>query len=600
MWMLLKERYIEYFNYILGIFFVFYVVNKYLEHNVAYAIVSGLNVFSVVILFAVMKKYLLIKYYKEYFFIFVALLFSALPFCVNNFLYGDDLWGYSNTIISMVGITLQRPFIDLYMNMLSFFSYETTHFVRSVFMILQYFFAISFYTYLRNKGFSLKIGMFLSILVSCNVLVIDFLGYLVLFPVILSNLYVFYAYINWKIYIVDKRKYIYLVIGVILFISSCMHYPIITPIIFGYILIDIIFEKISVFKVLWYIVMYSIGMILYLVITNLLLIIFNIPVSARATTISTYEELAFKIKWFIFDVIPSTLNHLLTCFCGNLFTTTNNLFYTVNFNNSNITTILIILFITCIVFICYKFISSKKYFYCCYMLLSLPMSFMFWLVLGESVILTYYTYPLCFCTGIIVISAIWYVLQKCKTKMQDKNALSRNIIVFMILAIIISSNVYSNNFWVKYNASGYDFIRNTIAANMNNNIENIHVYGKINPVYINTYAVMAVKLILKDMQLDCDNYKITSSDDDSILTGITYDEKEKLYVRLTDYQKKVFDENYIKSDKYPVYCLKNQKYTEKDLLDIKNMFVEGGFLPEKNDNTIIVDLNKGFVRYNKF
>lgn len=199
-----------------------------------------------------------------------------------------------------------------------------------VFIIIHYFFAISFYTYLCNKKYSTWICLFISVLVSCNVFVIDFLGYILIFPVILSNLYVFYAYVNWKLYYLEKDLK-NLIAGVFLFVSACMHYPIIATIIFGYILIDVIFENERIGKVLGYIILYCISMMIYLLSSRIVLNMFGVPISPRAVTITTYEEGLFKLKWFIFDVMPSTLNHFMTCFCGNLFTKTSNMFYTVEF-----------------------------------------------------------------------------------------------------------------------------------------------------------------------------------------------------------------------------------------------------------------------------
>lgn len=582
--------------YGLSILFIIYITNKFMEHSIVYGIISGINAVSIVVLCDVMRSYLSFKYYKGYMCIFFILLFSILPYCMNNFFFGDDLWAFSSFNNSTTGISLHRPFIDLYINMISPLSYNETHIIRMVFIIIHYFFAISFYTYLCNKKYSTWICLFISVLVSCNVFVIDFLGYISIFPVILSNLYVFYAYVNWKLYYLEKDLK-NLIAGVFLFVSACMHYPIIATIIFGYILIDVIFENERIGKVLGYIILYCISMMIYLLSSRIVLNMFGVPISPRAVTITTYEEGLFKLKWFIFDVMPSTLNHFMTCFCGNLFTKTSNMFYTVEFIVPGLTDVFCATFIVCIGYVGYQIFITKRYLCCCYLLFSLPMSFMFWLVLGESTILTYYTYPLCFCAGVIIIAFVWFVLQKYGIFF---NKWYRTVIISLILVVVLSSNIYANNFWVKYNAAGYEFIRGVVATEMTHKIRAIHIYGKINPMYINTYAVMATKLILRDMNLDYENYKITSSDDDNILSGMTCDEKELLYSNLSEEQKKVFDDNYIPNEKYPVYYLKPKERAANDFIAIKAMLISGGALPEKNDSTIIVDLNKGFVKFNQF
>lgn len=590
-----RNIYGKYSLLLVEIILLFYVMGKYAENNFFYAALSGANVLSFLILCHTIQKYLVFDYWQEYVLIFFCLLFSVFPFCINDFFYYDDLWSFSDPGISMVGIALQRPFIDLYANVMSPLEYGRTSFFRILLMIVQYFFAISFYTYLREKSIGRLMGVFFSVFISCNVLVVDFLGYLSIFPVILSNLYIFYAYNSWRKYLNEKVRSKFFR-GVVLFISGCMHYPIIAPVIFGFILIDVVFEHMSKIKVLYHMLMYGVGMLLYLLLTKSILALFDMPISKRAMVVSSYEGALFKLNWFIFDVVPSTLNHFLTCFSSNLSTKYNCMFYTIEFNNGVITNVLCVIFISSVAFVCYKFYREKQYFFCFYVLGSMPLSFMFWLILDESTILTYYTYPLFFSIGIIFFIAVWYVLRSCNLR----TMYSRNVIIVLILSIIVSSNVYASNFWVKYNSSGYEFIRNTISANINDNIKHIHIYGKLNPMQINTYAVMATKLILRDMNLSYDDYKITASDNDAILSGMTCDEKERLYSNLSEEQKKVFDDNYIPNEKYPVYYLKPKERAANDFIAIKAMLISGGALPEKNDSTIIVDLNKGFVKFNQF
>ncbi|MDY3741280.1 MAG: hypothetical protein SO022_12660 [Selenomonadaceae bacterium] len=554
-------------------------------------IVNLVNLLMITIL---VRKIILYNYCnkKMYLVMILLLMFSFSPFIYNDFYYFDDLWSFSRVEYNKIGIAAQRPFIDLYINMAYPLSIEYTSVFRTITIIVQSLYAISIYTFFSNVLKSKAISIFLSIVFSCSVLVVDIIGYMAIFPVVLSNIYTLYSYIVFKDgYEKCNIRYHCYLYSMIFFIAACMYYPIITPMFFVYALIDRYFERLYSAK--YYIHLfgeYVISTAVYLSVTRALLYLFGVSASSRAVIIDTYDGFIAKINWFIMDVIPTCFTHIFALFTGNTFLELNCMFYTVKISNHPFRYVIMTIIMTLILYYFYKLYKMKNYILILYSLVIIPMTFMYWLILSESTIITYYLLALNYLLILMMFLGLYSYL-KSKNK----------VLIILSLLILASSNIYAGSFWVEYNQYSYNFIKSTIASNINSYTKRIHIYGKLNPYQINSYAIMATNLALKDLGIEENKINVTASDDEKIITGLTHEEGEELCNKLDSDSLKIFNKYYQRNTDYAIYTMRENIEGEYNQEELTKVLILGGALPDKNSNdVIIVDLNKGFHQLYKF
>ena len=176
----------------------------------------------------------------------------------------------------------------------------------------------------------------------------------------------------------------------------------------------------------------------------------------------------------------------------------------------------------------------------------------------------------------------------------------RSLSVLLIILTVFSSNYYADVFWVKYNVSGYEFLRNTISAQMSDNIKRIHVYGKLAPPQANVYAIMASKLVLDELHLNGQQYVLTSSDNEYYMSVLTKEERDHAYSCLNDQEKEIFANLYECDPIHMQYRIKQTNLPLDTLLLLQNIFQKSGLIPLGHDENLILVNLISWQKFNRF
>lgn len=623
-----KEKKVLY-AIIISCIFVFWTQRKifFVATGVGYRILEILFSICMIIALTWMIYYLVIedddivskKVRMGYYLKLLAVQVCAfLPMYTQNFLYGDDLWGFASEFDGNLstGLHFSRPFFSFLYGTLTNTSYTSIRYFRVYNGIILFLFGCIVFRYITTRVRDCKVAFLFSAIAIAGCTAVDCIAYASVFPI---NSSLVLSAISFIIYLKARtssgRYKIILLLesGLCLFAGFCM-YQIGTPIVF---LLYVINEKYSLEenererfgKALLYLVYYGIVAISYLLANNVLqtLVGMKNELAARGTIITSIDLYIKKLDWFIFEVCPQALTRLISNLFGSAFFTQNNMFYGCKYMSRGVEgTFIAILMVFVIISIGATAYRKKSFVYAVLSVLAIPLSFWPFLVLPESTFLTYYAIA-------IILLFLWYVIDglvilscglfKILSRfIKNGGNIGEKVIGMVVVIVALQSNYYAENAWVNYCRDSYEYIADTLLLELDgrDDIDTIIVNGTINPyVGLGDYVKFCVQDALNELGYDANQYNIVPIDNGYFLWQFWDSDLAGMEQILGDDRMSQLLQYYNYDELYGVwyYCGTITEQSELDFL--KECFVSTGQLVVEDESTISIDM-KGFNMRNSF
>lgn len=543
---------------------------------------------------------------------------AFLPMYTQNFMYGDDLWGFAEVFDGTVknGLLYNRPFIYFLYGIIPKLSFFTIKYFRLCNAIFMYFFGCIFLKFVFEKTNEIRRAFVLSTCIIASCMAVDCIAYASIFPInssLMISAISFIVYQKAKDGSRKERICMVLISGICL-LTAFFFYQIGTPIVFVFF---VIYEKYSerqkeyiCFKTsLLYLIYYGMVACIYLMGNKVLQKLVGVSSlqSARGEFVSTIEEIMRKIDWFFEVVCRQALTRIVAILFGNNLFQESNMFYNCTYKNNNLETLLVTCMIICtivsILFVGRKHKSMFSMFIC---IVAIPLTFYPFLILPESYFLTYYAIPLITIFLWYIVDGLIILIRFLKGTINLYNNTIRKKMNFlvgaMVFIVVIQSNFYAETGWVNYCRDSYEFMANQIYSELvkHDSIDTIIVNGNISP-YVGgrSYVRHAVNRILDELGENAQEYNVVQQDNEYYLVSFQDHEIEKMIEMLGDekYQKMLL--YYTHDDMYNryVYNYTAQEQIQKEFL--QECFYQTKQLSPITDTTIAIDLT-GFYQRNKF
>lgn len=555
------------------------------------------------------------QYCKGYLFLFILQTIAFLPMYTQNFMYGDDLWGFKTEFDGQIdsGIFFSRPFVSFLRGPLLHDDYTHLDNFRVYNAIILCIFACIVFKFLVDfSGKYLSAFCFAAISAS-SVIAVDCIAYASIFPI---NASLLFSAISFVIYLKARRaerhkRIVYIIGAGIALFSAFNMYQLGTPIVFlMYVITDKFGERkkdITRFlQAMYYLLFYGVTAIVYLGFTKGIQILTGIAAgqSARSQFITDIAEIRQKLLWFIKEVCPQSIHKIVAIIFGNSLFKENNMFYVCNYKSEFLKyffgIILICLLIISIISLIYRQhnISTAIIIFA-----AIPLSFWPFLILPESCYLTYYAICIILFLTWLIGNGVEYIFNLLSNRMGEKKEKIESILAFLFVSfMVLQSNNYAENTWVNYCRDSYELLANTISSEMQNSteIETIQVRGNMGP-YVGgrDYVIFCVEDILSELGYTPDKYNIRQLDSEYFLTLFNDGEIEHMKDVLGNGKLERLLGFYYHDEMYSRWLFNGKQVDMDELLFLQQCFIETGQIIVEDEHTISIDLT-GFNYRNAF
>ena len=266
--------------------------------------------------------------YECYIKLFLVQMLAFLPMYTQNFMYGDDLWGFATDFNGNLstGLYFSRPFISFFYGILPETSFLTIRYFRIVNGMFLFGFGCILLRFIALRTQNLRLAFLISVMAVSSCTAVDCIAYASVYPI---NSALMISALSFVIYLEarenkGRRKFILLAeSGICLFSAFCL-YQIGTPIVFLFYLIA---EKYGqdqkdgkrFVHAFLYLIYYGITAVAYMLINKALQIFIGVAngQAGRGQMINSLELVRDKIVWFFGNVCPQALSRLVGNVCGN-------------------------------------------------------------------------------------------------------------------------------------------------------------------------------------------------------------------------------------------------------------------------------------------
>lgn len=544
----------------------------------------------------------LVKNNKNYFLIGFAVIFIYLPFLTDSSYFYDDYWEYTGEHVQngiSSGLIMMRPFHGLLAELFWFVTPETGYIIKwfSVTLVLLY--GLMLYKWVKTNSGDEKTSLLISLALTVFSPLSDHIGYSSTIALMPAMLAAGFSVISFHVGFKNRKDHSYLSILVIVLSFLClvfsnMLYQVAPAIVFLFLAVYVYFNrqhKSSVRFVLSYLFIFAFASVFYLLFTKWLNHLYHIGEWSRGGFIE-FTDIVPKITWFFTRVLPSAFDRLTASIFGRLLFQEKAYLYT--FHSINLT-IRILYYIFYVVFltlgIMLLLLRKKNILDIVMLICFVPMSYYSFLVLKENGYLTYYAIPIISVILLYLIFIVFDILSMKSLKLSSEKISKYfyQIVFILVIVLAFQNNTYIRQFWVETNKEGYNYLKNTLSVQIKDK-KKVHIYGVLSPGQGNIYSIFATKLALHELGYDANNFQITASDNDHLISIIqsevwesikTNISKEDFDFLLSHYK---FDKTY---SRY-IYCEGNINVSDSDRL--KWIYIKSGLLPESLNEVALVDL----------
>lgn len=553
-------------------------------------------------------------YYFKLFFIQTC---AFLPLYTQNFMYGDDFWAFAVDFNGELGqgLYFSRPFLDFVYGIVRDTSFLSIRYFRISNGIILFIFGCILFRYLVLRKVNSTIAFFFAVIAIAGCSAVDCIAYASIFPISWSLML---SAISFVIYLKARNARRFKIIlliesGVCLFSAFCF-YQIGTPVVF---LMYIIAEKTKenneerkrakLLRAMSYLLYYGITVIAYLAITKILQLMTGVVggQQARSEIILSINQFIEKMNWFMEDVCPQSFTRLTGVLFGNSLFIENNMFYHCTYLNNGLgiffNSIFVILMVISIINTAWK---QRNFWYIVISIMAVPLSFWPFLILPESVFITYYALGIIYLFLWYVLDGIMVVVDTIENRLGGGKLsnISGDVLTgILIMIVLLKSNAYAENAWVNYNRDAYEYLANNIVSELmgsKNDVDTIIIKESIGPL-LDDYVIACIRDVLVEMGYNADDYQIINSADSYALSEFTDGEVVTMKNVIGE---KVADEvlaYYIHDDMYGRWFMAKGAQSDSEKEFLKECFIKTGLMAEENERAIFISL-EGFNIRNKF
>lgn len=361
-------------------------------------------------------------------------------------------------------------------------------------------------------------------------------------------------------------------------------------------------------QALLYLIYYGITAVAYMLINRVLQILTGVVngQAERGKMIDSLELIQGKIVWFFGDVCPQALSRLVGDICGNALFEENNMFYQCTFADQFLKIILIFILIILIIYALVITAYRKKS--CVYGFIAvaaIPLAFYPFLILPESVFLTYYAMSL-------ILLLLWYtvdgisdiirIVSKKWNRVRQFEKAGNVFIAGLVLIIALQSNYYTENAWINYCRDSYEYLANFISSELavRDDVDTILVNGTISP-YVGgrDYVIFCVEDILRELGYSAEDYHIVQSDNGYYLLSFSEGEIAEMEDILGHERLEQVLQYYVHDDLYGRWSYNYTIQTQDEMDFLKRCFEKTGQLATADEHTVSISMS-GFNRRNRF
>lgn len=601
---------------------IFFCVVGFVLYNTStkYLILKLICIFIFTITLVAFFNYIFInttEYKKSFFdhykfeFIFIAIIISVyLPVLTNNYLFYDDYWVLLNKTIDQVGggLYYARPINGIIQQMSDFLSFSKLHLQKwfSVAALIIFGLTLFKWTFEKSKD---KFISFIIVTATCILsAVIDSIGYGATTPFTLglvgSSIFVITFDKMYNLFLQKKLflSFISLLIAISALLVAYCSYQLSCSIIFLFLAIELFYnskkEKLFI-KDFCLLFIFGIVTILYLLLIKYLSNHYNLVVSDRGQFIGSLNEAFDKVKFFIKIVIPQIVDQFYASVFGySMFTSPGRINVFLKPKNIIIWNVLSVFLLSIILLAFVKcFLRNRRIIDILLIVLCIPMSYYTLFILKESSYVSYYCIPIISVLVFLFIAGLKEFLDlitRCLRKIINKKYSLHYLLICLIVAIAFQGNYYMSRFWVYYNQNGYNFVKNSIITKKDST-KWIHILGVLYPGQGNIYSVLTSKIALKEIGIDPASYKITTSDNQYYISVIENNDFIIIQSKLNKEEKRLLISYYLYDKTYNRYIINLNNPSQVVLDNLRLFFVKSGYLPENENDALIIDL--GWVNY---
>jgi len=544
---------------------------------------------------------------KDEFMLIILITFTCFPLLTDGYFFHDDYINFLGHKIDFFVSSLSqgRPITGLFTDIMSKITVINSYFLRWISVFGLIFYAILLYRWLSRFVKDNNLAFLLAGILSLIVPIINVISYGSMFVYSWAFVFSGFSVILFDKAYLDltlnnyKKTIFYFAMTFLSLLMSYYIYQVATTVALIFILIKMYYSrnddtnKVEKY-VLLYLIVYAFSSLIYYLSVKIITKFYGISLIARSELINSFSELYNKLQWFV-----SVLYHSLTQIQATIFG--KGLFID-NWYISSITykhfKIGIIILILCIIFILYGIIDyaikSKKFLRVVIMIMLIPGTYFYYLILKESAYTSYYSVALTSFLLFLLICGVLGLLARVVNLFKPRvctEKIGKFLLVILLIMIMFQSNYYIRSFWVNYNAKEYSYIKSSI-TNSNKYLNRIHIYGSLFPWEADIYSINACKMALIELGMNADKYKITASMDENYVPVIDYSTYIKMYQILSNDDRKVLKDYYNFNKAFSIYEIRNVNLNEDSKNKLKRIFEKTNILPRDNEKAIIIDLRK--------
>ena len=592
-----------------------------ISQNLIFIVVLCILLFSFAITYALSYLYTdsgslqaekkgVLERYKHEIAIAAVILITTLPLLTESYFYYDDWWTLGiNTAINKGNlISLGRPLQTLIHASMDFVNIRNAYLSKWVFLPAIILYAIILYRWLYTKTQDDVFSFFLACILSVFAPAMDLLGYTATsafcYSILFSALSIICFEHAWEVYQVgEKKRFIAnAMLAFVLLFTSLLAYQIGPQIVFLFLSIDVYFSaqiKPLLKKYALFLFLFAAANGFYLLFVKFLNRIYLVEITTnRSQIINSLSQIVAKTNYYQL-VVEQSVMQIIAAFSGNSFILERYHGYFISFSTpflGNMAYFFVIVVILA-AFVNYWF-RAKTVFGILILFVFIPMSDFVFLVLSENGYLTYYAFAhislLMFYLIMGFVASVRFLLGKTRQILGENNFKevgSARVVAPLLVMCALISNYYVRDFYVNYNSSVYNFVKNSIQTGIESgNIKRIHINGLISPINADVYSRFIVETALKDLGENVADYKITFSRNRYFLARIQESDYLEIRKNASRNDRSELDKLYSFEPTYRQYYIKSPP-SNHDQVELQRIFMAAGAIPQTSSpNTLIIDL----------
>lgn len=529
----------------------------------------------------------------------VILLIIYMPLLTDGFFFHDDYINFLGKNVDFFKFTFTqgRQIVGLMTDIMSFVTVENSNMLRIISITGLCIYSLIIYQIIYKLTHNNFKSFIIALVVSLITPVINVVSYGSMFIYVFAFIFSAISVVHLKKWFDDyrlKRKFVIdinLILSMLTIVTANFVYQATTTVAFFVLFLFLFYEKIKdkkqyIFYIV-YIVFFVLSTGIYYITINMLSKIYKIEMMGRSQFVSNFSEVLNKSIWFI-KVILENIKQVISSLFGSSIFIDDWMHYVINFKYKSLGIVLVGIVVLTIMYTLFKmYIIDKDLYRVGITFMLIPLSYYCFLILKENSYTSYYSVSLCSIILILFIEGSSQILNK----MEFKNIEVKKIVILITcFLMIISSNYYLRNFWVKDNKFAYEYLKKQLKSS---DIikDRIHIYGCLFPGEADIYAKNATRMALRE--LGNNNYEtlnITTSTNNHFVETLTKEVYDELIKKLSEEDIIFINDIYTEDANFGIFTLKVNELDSYKLNKLERIFNLFNIIPNTDKDITIVNL----------